>query len=481
MTAEVAVASRTTPGLTYRVLIGVDGSAACNCPASEFGMDCWHVGYVKEHHMTSQALEVIKVQPPAALLPTQSELGIISTLAKTVVMARGHAVPTSIDSPAKAAAVMLAGWELGVRPLTALRHMAIVNGRTEPDGQLMVAIVLAKEPDARIEIVELTHERCTMRLRRPSRGMNVEYTATIEDAKRAGLIKPNNPWSLYPKDMLRLHASKRLCRAFAPDLVNAVSGIEVASAEHLLAEHDGTEPPVIDLDELPAGALVDEGDDAPASELARLADPETGEVLEGEATEVDDEPTEVLGVVQEDGPLSLDVWTYVGELLTDIATRRFEGDWEKVYAALGGHPEAAPFFSRTASGRPFIDPRGRTNDEAQLLAELLNAWVRVQQSATAPRRAAAPAPAKAEAVPKAEAAPRPPKAREAKDERLGGFSNIGEFYGYCHRELNLTGPQVREIAGVGDSAAPDAILAFEGGLDLLKVACAAASAGVEVS
>lgn len=282
--AEVLVASRTRPGVRYRVVIGIEGATVCNCAGFEFYGYCWHSRQVMEERMTSQALEVIKVQPPAALLPTQSELSIISTLAKTVVMARGHSVPMSIDSPAKAAAVMLAGWELGVKPLSALRHIAVVNGRTEPDGQLMAAIVMAKEPDARFDIVELSAERCVMRLRRPSRGVDMEYTATIEDAKRAGLVKNGNPWALYPQDMLRLSATKRLCRIGAPDLINALSAVSVADAGALMPEAASDEV-TIDVDSLPAEALLNEGDAPEAAvvrEVPSNVDPETGEVLDEE-------------------------------------------------------------------------------------------------------------------------------------------------------------------------------------------------------
>ena len=51
-------------------------------------------------------------------------------------------------------AVMLAGWEVGAKPMTALRHMFVVNGRTEPDAQLMMGIVKARDPSARFQFQE---------------------------------------------------------------------------------------------------------------------------------------------------------------------------------------------------------------------------------------------------------------------------------------------------------------------------------------
>jgi hypothetical protein len=59
---------------------------------------------------------------------------------------------------------------------------------------------------------------------------------------------------------------------------------------------------------------------------------------------------------------------------------------------------------------------------------------------------------------------------------LGEFADVGAFYRYCAKELRLAGPRVRELAGYKTTDAPDVILGYEGGLDMLKVACAMAAA-----
>lgn len=315
---EYLVPSRSQPGVRYRVVVGIDGEPVCHCAGYEFRASCWHIEYVKEHLLSDEntALVPIKVEPPKAVLPTKDELGVIGLIARSVVSAKGHAVPSHIDSSAKAAAVMLAGFELGVKPMTALRHVLVVNGRTEPDAQLMAGIVQAHEPDARIEVVELTDESCTMRLVRPSRGINAEYTYTLDDAKKAGLVKGNNPWSLYPKDMMRWAAVKRLCRAYAPDLINAV-GASIGDGESIVASVAGEAPAApttfIDVESrVSREALYNEGDtpDSPTvgTETGEVTDepqpeaeadvPPAADVAEGEFTE-DHEPEPEPGAADE--------------------------------------------------------------------------------------------------------------------------------------------------------------------------------------
>jgi len=211
----------------------------------------------------TRALVPIEVSPPVAVLPTQPEISIMGTLAKSVVLARGHAVPATVDSPAKAFAIMLAGWEVGAKPMTALRHMFVVNGRTEPDAQLMMGIVKARDPSARFVFHARTDDLCDMELFRGGRPV-VRLAYTAADAERAGLLKKGGPWAQYRKDMMAWAAIKRVCRLGAPDLINAISGVDVGEASEMMDDLPDEGGPVIDVEAVPAAELVNEGDEAEA-------------------------------------------------------------------------------------------------------------------------------------------------------------------------------------------------------------------------
>lgn len=170
-----------------------------------------------------RALTPIKILPQQAIVPTGDEFDGMKRLSKHLVTARGLTVPKALDTPSKVLTVVYAGWELGVKPMTALRHIHLIQGRVEPSAQLKMGIVMAAEPDARFEILESTAQRALIRFVRPSRGIVQEFEYTIEDAKLSGQAGKDGPWKTYPKDMLRWAAINRICRLWAADLINSVT------------------------------------------------------------------------------------------------------------------------------------------------------------------------------------------------------------------------------------------------------------------
>jgi len=251
------VPSETVRGQSYKVEVQ-NGEAVCDCPGFRSHHHCKHADALKERTMsmsetipeeralavTDEIPEALPMQMPATTLPTQAELSIIGKIAATVIGAKGHAVPSAIDSPAKAAAVMLAGWEMGLLPMAALRHVYVVNGRTEPDAQAMMGIVRAQDSTARFIFLEYTEERCTVQLRR--RGEDVVIcTYTLEDAQKSGQLAKDGPWHKYPRDMLAWAAVKRVCRLGAADLVNAIGSRRVADVREMLPEPHESDAPLL--------------------------------------------------------------------------------------------------------------------------------------------------------------------------------------------------------------------------------------------
>lgn len=261
----VIVPSRSGRGVPHRVLLGLDGNTQCDCPGFQNHGYCWAATYVQEELMTT-AIVPIKVQPPASALPSITELQTMDMVAAQLVEGGNIAIPSNLKTKQDIRAVILAGWEMGVRPMTALRHIAVINGKTEPDGQLMAGILQAKESDARFEIMEDTGESITVRLTRPSKAIIREYTATLADAKKAGLVRQGSNWEKFPRDMLRWHAVKRLCRAYAPDIINGIASVSLGdmppAVESVDEEDfiDGTATMVADSN------LYNEGDQEPEPE-----------------------------------------------------------------------------------------------------------------------------------------------------------------------------------------------------------------------
>lgn len=262
------------PDVTYDVTLGLDGTLLCCCPASFNYLACYHQERARKVFAmttaTSTALVPVKISPSMALMPTKDDIDLID---HTAAMAFKGSVtlPAELNTKEKVAAVMLYGLELGLRPMTALRHLYIVKGKVSPSAELMAGMLMGAEPDARLEVVEINDERCTMRLIRPSRHIDKTYTVTWDDIKKAGLAREAN--LQYPQDRMRYHSTKRLMRIYCPDVINAMDGP--------LLDQRVTETQEIRETPAPASALYNEGDE-----------PATGEWRDTDGVSLDRIPAE---------------------------------------------------------------------------------------------------------------------------------------------------------------------------------------------
>lgn len=108
------------------------------------------------------------------------------------------------SSPEQAMAIMLKGYELGL-PLTASFELIhVVQGRPSlsPRGALAIVMRSGELDGMRIEDQP---DACTVWMRRKN-GLEYQCTWTMEDAKRAGVVKPDGSWQTYPANMLRWRA-----------------------------------------------------------------------------------------------------------------------------------------------------------------------------------------------------------------------------------------------------------------------------------
>lgn len=237
------VPSRRNGEERHRVDVAIDGTAVCSCPGYEHHGHCYHADLVqKEVTMTltreETALVPINLSPPRATLPSAE---VLFSIRETAAMAVAGAValPEGIKTKEQAAAIMLYGWELGIPPMSALNELYIVKGKVSPSAKVMAGLVANREPDSRLTIVELTETKCTLRFRRPSRKLDVEYTVSWDDIKRANLAGGNN--ATYPKDRLTYHCMKRIFRVYAPDLIFNLGSMTAAALSTEDADDDWIE------------------------------------------------------------------------------------------------------------------------------------------------------------------------------------------------------------------------------------------------
>jgi hypothetical protein len=139
-------------------------------------------------------------------------------------MAKSGMFPDVTDG-AKALVKILAGKEIGVTPFQAMTNIHIIQGKATMGANLIAAKVNGSgRYDYRV--MDLTSETCSILFRQ--RDSLAEggwadlgkFTYSLEDAKRAGLVKTGSSWEKYPSNMLFARAISSGVRIYCPDVFN---------------------------------------------------------------------------------------------------------------------------------------------------------------------------------------------------------------------------------------------------------------------
>lgn len=184
----------------------------------------------------------------------RSELGAMVKVAEALGDA-GPMMPKHITTRGAALAVIMAGDELGIPPMAALRGLFLVNGKVGMDYSLMVGLL--RRAGYKVQWVAKGPERCELLLTHPDGTTHTEVW-DVERAKKAKLWGNSGPWSTYPEAMLSARCVSSAARAFAGDVLAgcysmeevreisggtaSIGGSEVHVAEVIAPDHSYEEP-----------------------------------------------------------------------------------------------------------------------------------------------------------------------------------------------------------------------------------------------
>ena len=165
-------------------------------------------------------------QGEAMPIPTITDDGLDLLTRQAEAMGAAHKLATVLSNtqmvpqiyrgkPDDAAAAILYGAEVGLKPQQALQQVFVVHGQPAIYARTMVALLKAK--GYRFETVESTDEAVTVRATSP-RGEVEEATWTIDRAKKAGYTS-NKKYSTDPQAMLYSKAASEVSRKIAPDVL----------------------------------------------------------------------------------------------------------------------------------------------------------------------------------------------------------------------------------------------------------------------
>jgi hypothetical protein len=138
------------------------------------------------------------------------------------IVAKSKMFPEVTDQ-AKAVVAILAGRELGIAPMASLRGIHVIKGKVEVGAGLLAAMIKASgKYNYKVATLPENEEKECLLLWSENIGGTWTLVGhskfTIEDARRAKLIKPDSNWEKFPRAMLFARALTEGQRKHCPDI-----------------------------------------------------------------------------------------------------------------------------------------------------------------------------------------------------------------------------------------------------------------------
>jgi len=126
----------------------------------------------------------------------------------------------------QAAIVMLKGHELGLGLASAFEFIHVIDGKPSISPKGALAVIHNSGELEKINIQEENDKTgapvsCTVTMKRTN-GMEYTVNFSMEDAKRAGLIKTKSGWDKYPANMLRWRSIGYCADIVFPDIIGGL-------------------------------------------------------------------------------------------------------------------------------------------------------------------------------------------------------------------------------------------------------------------
>jgi len=149
-------------------------------------------------------------------VPTVEEFTAMKMMMAEI--AKTEFVPLALrGKPDAALAAILYGRELGFPPMTALKYVQVIQGQPTVAPRAMAALIRRAGHVLKLEKISPQKARITGARRDTGETQTVEWT--IDQARRAGLVREGSGWQKYPEDMLFARAMGTLGRRLFEDVV----------------------------------------------------------------------------------------------------------------------------------------------------------------------------------------------------------------------------------------------------------------------
>jgi len=152
----------------------------------------------------------------------------LRTMAKWATASR---LFSSYGSPEEIAMITMSGREFGLGMTASLRGFHKVEGRPTMAADLIRGLALGSGKLEYLICTERSAERATWEGKRIGDPKATVLTYTLDEAKLAGLVKPNSGWAKHPADMVAKTASSKICRLLVPDVLFGIYAPEELGGE----------------------------------------------------------------------------------------------------------------------------------------------------------------------------------------------------------------------------------------------------------
>jgi len=184
-------------------------------------------------------------------------------------------LPKDVNTPQKAIAIIMAGYELGIQPWQALSTINVIQGKPTISPQLMLALI---QRSGQLEDITIdgNDQQCIVTLKRKGQVAHAE-TFTMADAKKMNLAGKTN-WTQQPATMLKWRAVAACARIVFPDVIlglytpDEMGDDDGPEAPEIRIVKDGQETDIATGEIVEAAEVVEE---APAPEPTTEAPVET--------------------------------------------------------------------------------------------------------------------------------------------------------------------------------------------------------------
>lgn len=162
------------------------------------------------------------------------------------VMYKAHLF--GVTSPDQAAAIMLKGYELGLSTTASFEFVQVIQGKPALSPRGAMALLLSNPLVEEITMTKLDNKgvflgyECAMTRKG---GFHFVGRFTMEDAMRAGLVKPDSGWAKYPENMCLWRAVGFAADVVFPDVTAGMTTLMKAPEMYGVALTEGGD--VIDV------------------------------------------------------------------------------------------------------------------------------------------------------------------------------------------------------------------------------------------